>query len=246
MPQNVDFFRKTDVPLALALLLDTSASMERALATAQEAAIGFARQLGPADVATLIDFDSRVEVLAGLHRDRATLEAAIRQTAAGGSTSLYNAIYIALKELSRIRLADEQQGLRRRAIILLSDGEDTSSLVGFDEVLDLASRSDTVIYTIGLGERSPSGRRTFQDAQFILRRLAQQTGGRAFFPPGREGLLRAYTAIFVMSCRASTSSPMNRAAQRNGQWRRVNVRVDRPDVRCARGRDTSRGPDSRL
>ena len=229
VPQNVVFFRRTDVPLALALLLDTSASMERALVTAQEAAIGFARQLGPADVAMLIDFDSRVVVRQPFTGDRATLEAAIRQTVAGGSTSLYNAIYIALKELSRIKLEDEQQGLRRRAIILLSDGEDTSSLVSFDEVLDVASRSDTMIYTIGLGSGDSSGRRTFQDAQFVLRRLAQQTGGRAFFPQAAKDLAGVYGEI-----RDELSSQYLLAyesgSQRNGQWRRVNVRVDRPNV----------------
>jgi Ca-activated chloride channel homolog len=228
-PQNVVFFRKTDVPLALALLLDTSASMEPALATAQEAAIGFARQLGPADVAMLIDFDSKVQVLAHFTSDRSELEEAVRRTMAGGSTSLYNAVYVALKELSRIKLEDEQQGLRRRAIILLSDGEDTSSLVSFDELLDLASRSDTMIYTIGLGSADSSGRRTFQDAQFVLRRLAQQTGGRAFFPQAARELTGVYGEI-----RDELSSQYLLAyesgSQKNGQWRRVNVRVNRPNV----------------
>jgi Ca-activated chloride channel family protein len=228
-PQNVVFFRKTDVPLALALLLDTSASMEQALATAQEAAIGFARQLGPADVAMLIDFDSKVQVLAHFTSDRSELEEAVRRTMAGGSTSLYNAVYVALKELSRIKLEDEQQGLRRRAIILLSDGEDTSSLVSFDELLDLASRSDTMIYTIGLGSADSSGRRTFQDAQFVLRRLAQQTGGRAFFPQAARELTGVYGEI-----RDELSSQYLLAyesgSQKNGQWRRVNVRVNRPNV----------------
>jgi len=228
-PQNVVFFRKTDVPLALALLLDTSASMEQALATAQEAAIGFARQLGPADVAMLIDFDSKVQVLAHFTSDRRELEEAVRRTMAGGSTSLYNAVYVALKELSRIKLEDEQQGLRRRAIVLLSDGEDTSSLVSFDELLDLASRSDTMIYTIGLGSADSSGRRTFQDAQFVLRRLAQQTGGRAFFPQAAKDLAGVYGEI-----RDELSSQYLLAyesgSQKNGQWRRVNVRVNRPNV----------------
>jgi Ca-activated chloride channel homolog len=228
MPQNVVFFRKTDVPLALALLIDTSASMEQALATAQEAAIGFARQLGPADVATVIDFDSRVQVLADFTSDRGALEDAVRRTVAGGSTSLYNAIYIALKELSRIKLEDEKQGLRRRAIVMLSDGEDTSSLVSFDEVLDSASRSDTMIYTIGLGGAEAPARRA-QDPQFVLRRLAQQTGGRAFFPQAAKDLAGVYREI-----RDELSSQYLLAyesgSRRNGQWRRVNVRVNRPNV----------------
>ena len=177
-PQNLTFFAKTGVPLALALLIDTSASMQTNLATAQEAACGFTRQLGPTDIATVIDFDTRVQTAQGFTGDVGTLETAIRQTTAGGSTSLYNAVYIALRELAKQTPENEQESPRRRAIIVLSDGDDTASLVSFDEVLDLASRSDTVIYAIGLGVR-PSGN---QDGAFILRRLTQQTGGRAFFP----------------------------------------------------------------
>jgi Ca-activated chloride channel family protein len=229
VPQRMTFFRKTEVPLALALLIDSSASMEQALATAQEAAIGFARQLGPSDVATVIDFDSRVQVLADFTNDVAVLEGAVRRTAAGGSTSLYNAIYIALRELGRIRLEDEHGELRRRVIVVLSDGEDTSSLVSFDEVLDVASRSDAVIYTIGLGVSEPAGRRSFSDAQFILRRLAQQTGGRAFFPQAPKELAGVYRDIrnelstqYLIAYESS--------AARNGEWRRVSVRVNRPNV----------------
>jgi Ca-activated chloride channel family protein len=225
----VTFFRKTDVPLALALLIDTSASMEQDLVTAQDAAIGFARQLGPKDVATLIDFDGRVKVLADFTHDAAVLEEAVRRTEVGGSTSLYNAIYIALRELSRIRLPDEQDGLRRRAIVVLSDGEDTSSLVSFDEVLDAVSRSDTVIYTIGLGVSNAIGRGNAPDAQFVLRRLAQQTGGRAFFPQVAKDLAGVYGDIrnelatqYLLAYESSGTG--------NGQWRRVGIRVNRPNV----------------
>ena len=80
VPQNVTFFAKTAVPLALALLLDSSASMEQAMATAQEAAIGFVRELTPADMATIIDFDSRVETAQGFTSDVRALEDAIRGT----------------------------------------------------------------------------------------------------------------------------------------------------------------------
>jgi Ca-activated chloride channel family protein len=88
VPQALTFFGKTDVPLALALLLDTSASMEQALATAQEAVIGFVRQLERSDVASVINFDSGVQVLHDFTADRASLEQAIRLTKAGGSTAL--------------------------------------------------------------------------------------------------------------------------------------------------------------
>jgi Ca-activated chloride channel homolog len=227
-PQTITFFRKADVRMALALLIDSSASMEQALSTAQEAAIGFVRQLGPADVATVIDFDSRVQVLAPFTNDKGALEAAIRATASGGSTAIYNAVYIALRELGKIRLDDEQEGLRRRAIVVLSDGEDTSSLVSFDEALDAALRSDSVIYTIGLGIEASATRRS-ADPSFVLTRLAQQTGGRAFFPTAAKDLIGVYADI-----RDELSSQYLLAyissSDRTGQWRRVNVRVNRPGL----------------
>ena len=93
VPQKLVFFGQGDVPVALALLLDSSASMEAMLATAQEAAIGFIRQLRPADLASVIDFDSRVQTLHDFSGDPFLLEAAIRRTKAGGATALYNAMW---------------------------------------------------------------------------------------------------------------------------------------------------------
>ncbi len=225
--QRLTFFGQTDVPLALALLLDTSASMEGALATAQEAAIGFIRQLEPRDLATVIDFDSRVSILQEFTNNYAELERAIRRTSAGGSTTLYNAVYIALKSLNTMRLPEEERALRRRAIILLSDGEDTASLVGFDEVLDLASRSDIVIYAIGLGGQQPVARGSYQDAPFILRQLAQHTGGRGFFPLRAIDLADVYGDIRRELSSQYSLAYQSTNAQDDGQFRRVAVRVNR-------------------
>jgi len=229
VPQELVFFARAGVPLALALLIDTSASMEQSLAIAQDAAIGFVRQIGSTDLATIIDFDSSVQTAQGLTSDRQALEAAIRRTAADGSTALYNAVYIALKELAKLP-RDEPRMPRRRAIIVLSDGEDTSSLVSFDEVVDLASRSDTVIYTIGLGPSAPATTRTDRDGQFVLRRLAQQTGGRAFFPQHIKDLAGVYSDIRDELSSQYSLAYESSSARRDGEWRRIAVRVRRPDV----------------
>ena len=230
VPQQLTFFGRTGVPLALALLLDTSASMDMMLATAQEAAIGFSRQLEPSDLATVVDFDSRVQILQEFTADKRSLEQAIRRTSAGGSTSLYNAVYIALKELNKVRPENEAPyGSRRRAIVVLSDGEDTSSLVSFEEVLDLASRSDTAIYTIGLAAPAPGGRWS-QDAQFVLRRLAQRTGGRAFFPHGVKDLEQVYGDIHDELSSQYFLAYESTSPKTDGQWRRIVVRVSRPRV----------------
>ena len=194
--QDVTFFNKSNSAIALSLLLDTSASMESRLPTAQEAAIGFARRLARQDLAEVIDFDSRVMTLQAFTNDVAGLEQAIRKTSAGGSTSLYNAVYIALKDLKKA-MGSNVDEIRRQAVIVLSDGEDTSSLLSFDEVLDLAKRSDTAIYSIGLraDEDISGSSKGFKEAEFELRQFSQQTGGRAFFPNQIADLSGVYEEI---------------------------------------------------
>jgi Ca-activated chloride channel family protein len=226
--QEINFFTKTQLPIALALLIDTSASMDEKMATAQEAAIGFAQRLRSEDLAEIVDFDSRVNILQPFTNDVEQLERAIQRTAAGGSTSLYNAIYIALRELAKAPL--RQADLRREAIIVLSDGEDTSSLVTFEEVLDLAKRSDTAIYPIGLQSEESRSRRGFREADFVLRQLALETGGRAFFPDVVEELPALYQQISdelssQYALGYSSANPL-----RNGAWRRIIVQTGREGV----------------
>lgn len=228
--QDVTFFNRTNLPIALALLLDTSASMETRLPIAQEAAIGFARRLRGQDLAEVIDFDSRVVVLQTFTNTTADLEQAIRKTSSGGSTSLFNAVYIALKDLKKV-MAKNVDEIRRQAIVLLSDGEDTSSLLPFEEVLDLAKRSETAIYAIGLRSGDPgSGVKGFKEAEFVLRQLAQETGGRAFFPSQASDLNNVYGQIGDELSNQYTVGYTSRNQKRDGAWRRLVVRVNRPSV----------------
>jgi len=229
--QDVTFFTRTNLPIALALLMDTSASMESKLATAQEAAIGFARRLRPQDLAEVIDFDSRVIVLQTFTNSAAELERAIHKTSAGGSTSLFNAVYIALKDLKKI-LAKNVDEIRRQAIVVLSDGEDTSSLLPFEEVLDLAKRSETAIYSIGLRAGDGPGTTTkgFKEAEFVLRQFSQETGGRAFFPSQVADLANVYGQISDELSSQYTVGYTSRNPRRDGSWRRVVVRVTRPNL----------------
>jgi len=225
--QEVTFFNRTNLPIALALLIDTSASMEARLETAQEAAVGFARRLREQDLAEIVDFDSRVVILQPFTNNAAELEQAIRRTSAGGSTSMFNAIYIALKNLKKV-VATNIEEIRRQAIVVLSDGEDTSSLLPFEEVLDLAKRSETAIYAIGLRSSEGSGGgRGFREAEFVLRQLAQETGGRAFFPNQATDLAAIYGQIADELSSQYTVGYTSRNAKRDGAWRRVVVRVAR-------------------
>jgi Ca-activated chloride channel family protein len=237
--QDVTYFNKAQLPIALSLLIDTSASMEDKLRLAQEAAAGFVRRLKPEDMAQIIDFDNRVSILQQFSSDRAALEAAIRQTVPNGSTSLHNAIYISLKELKKVR-ATSSGDVRRQAIVVLSDGEDTSSLVPFEEVLDLAKRSEVIVYTIGIRGRD-LGARGFEEAQFVLKQFAQETGGRAFFPTGATELDGIYAQIADELAAQYALAYSSRNPRRDGRWRRIVVRTAKPEL-AARTKQGYFGP----
>jgi len=225
--QEITYFNRTTLPIALSLLLDTSASMEQRMGTVQDAAVGFAKKLRAQDLAQVVDFDTRVQILQSFTVDAAALKTAIRGTTAGGSTSMYNALYISLKELVKVQ-AKSDDDVRRRAVVLLSDGEDTSSLVTFEEVLDLAKRSATTIYTIGLQSREMAMSKGFREAEFVLRQLAQETGGRAFFPQRAEDLSGIYGEIADELASQYVLGYASSNPKRDGAWRRLTVQVGRP------------------
>jgi VWFA-related protein len=226
--QDVTFFTRRVQPIALSLLLDSSASMDDKLPVLQAAAINFVQRLKPTDLAQVVDFDSRVEIRQGFSSSHANLTAAINKLTSGGSTSLHNAIYIALKELKKVEVRSEED-VRRQAIVVFSDGEDTSSLVSFDEVLDLAKRSETAVYTIAL--RGPENQRKgFREAEFVMRQLADETGGRSFFPERIEDLNGVYDRIADELASQYTVGYESRNPRRDGAWRRLVVQVSRPNV----------------
>jgi len=230
VPQPIRYFAKTGGPLSMALLLDTSGSMKDVLPIAQEAAIGFVRQVTDRDVVSIIDFESRVEISQGLTGDISALERAIKGTQVGGATSLYNALYMALQELNKPAPGDSGAAPRRRVIVVLSDGDDTSSAVTFAQVLERALRSDTIIYGVGLGlGRQLTSRTDGESGELVLRRLSQQTGGRAFFTDEAKDLASFYGRIrdeLANQYLLAYESP----APRDGKWRRLEVRIGRPNT----------------
>jgi len=227
--QDLLYFSRSNLPIALSLLIDTSASMEERLLVAQNAAVGFAQRIREQDLAQVVDFDSRVEIVQKFTNDKAALEAAIRATSPGGSTSLYNAIYIALRESTKVR-AKTSEEVRREAIVVLSDGEDTTSLVSFEEVMELAKRSETSIYTIGLQPRDATFQKGFREAEFVLRQFAQETGGRSFFVQKAEELSGVYGQIADELSSQYSVGYASKNAKRDGAWRKINVQVSRSNV----------------
>jgi VWFA-related protein len=232
--QDVSFFASSDLPLDLALVLDTSSSMTPKLALVQQAAINFIRTLRPGDRGTVFSFNKTARVLSDLTGDHEALETAIRQTSAKGSTALYNALYIALKEFQK--KAREESALRRRAIVLLSDGEDTASLITFDEVMQLAKRAGISIYTIALS--SPYGlpdhdaRTYFSQSGFNMKMLAQETGALSYSPKRIEELAGVYDLIATELSHQYSLGFASKNKKADGGFRRLVVRIQsRPELR---------------
>jgi Ca-activated chloride channel family protein len=128
--------------------------------------------------------------------------------------------------------------------VLLSDGEDTSSSLTFDEVLDTAVRSGMAIYAIGLGGRSPFPAKTDRRAEHSLRRLAQQTGGRAYFPFEAKDLHNVYRDIKQELSNQYLLAYESTNKWRDGQYRRIALRVSRPETTPEHDRGTTRPADS--
>src|SRR5215213_1688760 len=203
--QSLTIFSPVQQPIALAILLDTSNSMEDKLATAQEAATGFVRRMKKNDVIEVIDFNSRVSIPQEFTSDMVALERAIRQ-----------------------------------AIVVLSDGDDTSSVIEYDDVLELAKRSETAIYAIGLRQQE-TGRGKFKEAEFVLRQLSQETGGRVFFPASIAELPKIYEQISEELASQYSMAYSSKNPMRNGAWRRIDVRVNKLGL-VARSRRGYYGP----
>ena len=232
--QDVQFFAASEVPLDLILLIDGSSSMNEKVSFVHKAASGFIDTMRPEDRAAVVSFADGVRVLQPLTSDRATVRAAIDQTGAKGATALHNAIYVALKEFGRPAAASGD--VRRQAIAVLSDGEDTSSLLSFDDVLDMAKRSGVSIYTIGLketlGGRPTGQRRYFSQADYAMKQLALETGARPFFPESVADLNDVYAAIATELASQYSIGYVPQNVRDDGKYRRVIVRVaNRPELK---------------
>ena len=222
--QELSLFTHEDLPISVVLMMDGSASMEEKRKTAQDAALRLSRTLRAEDLAQIVQFNDRATVLQPFTHDQAAIEAAIRSTESAGPTALHNALYVAIKDLQRDARSGE---LRRRAIVLFTDGEDTASLVTDDQVLDLAKKSEVAIYAITLRSQRPQDRmrQAFSQAEYLMNALGRETGGRAYFPTALSELDSVYDRIAMELRTLYSVGYASSNARRDGKWRRIVVRV---------------------
>jgi Ca-activated chloride channel family protein len=230
--QDVSFFASSAVPIDLAILLDTSASMTDKMDTVQEAAAGFASRVSAGDRITIVDIKDSVRTLYPLGEDLTSARAAIRATTAGGGTALYNGLYTTMKEIMKQRRTNGE--VRREAIVVLSDGDDTASLVTSDDVMEVAKQAGIPIYPIVLKSAASvrqahaSGRRAFSQSEFAMRTLAKESGARVLFATDVSELAAAYDVVAeeLASQYALGYTPKNGRA--DGKFRHLVVRVAQP------------------
>jgi VWFA-related protein len=188
-PQNIlEFTSETDLPLRLAILIDTSNSIRDRFHFQQEAATNFINSvMRNQDKAIVVSFDTAAELVADLTSDTNKLENAVRDLRPGGGTALYDAIYFACKE----KLMQDQPLYKfRRAMVILSDGDDNESRYSRDQALEMAQRADTVIYTI-----STNISHIESEGDKVMRYFADQTGGVSFFPFQAKDLNQSFENI---------------------------------------------------
>jgi len=184
------FHNETDLPLQVGLLVDASNSVRDRFKFEQESAIEFLNQTVRRryDKAFVVGFDVTPEVTQDFTDNTEALSRGVRALRPGGGTAMYDALYFA----SRDKLLKAQQnGPVRRAIILLSDGDDNMSHVTREEAIDMAQRADVIIYTISTN--ITGGARRSGDK--VLERIADATGGRAFFPFQLNDVADAFVEI---------------------------------------------------
>src|SRR5215472_13702894 len=253
-PQEIRYFSKqSDLPLRVGMLLDTSNSIRDRIKFEQDASVSFLFSVlrRNKDEAFVMTFDDEPQIIQPFTSDTGALRDQIMGTRAGGGTAIYDAIYEACsKQLNHPpRPPGDLPDVVRRVMILISDGEDNLSLHTRSEAIELAQRTSVVIYTIStstqwvaLEETNPekTSNRKFHltDGDKILQDLAEQTGGRAFFPYHVDDLDQSFQDIGdeLRNQYSIAYQPLNYVL--DGRYHKIRVEV--PDhkgyqVRARRG-----------
>lgn len=184
----LEFTAESDLPLRLAILVDTSNSVRDRFRFIQEAAIDFihAAVRPGQDKAAVMSFDSQATLAVTLSDRISDMDSAVERMRPGGGTALYDAVYLSAQELMREQPRDKF----RRAIVVLSDGEDSLSYYSREQALEMAQKADLVIYTISTNVlRGQTG------GDKVLKRFAEETGGDSFFPFKVEDMQQSFANI---------------------------------------------------
>jgi len=206
-------------PLHIGVLLDVSGSQGLDLTFTQRAVIKFLASVPDAIDVTFIDFASHVRSGRYSQSDFPSLVRRVRDLTAGGETSLYESIGRYLDG------ASEQDG--RKVMVLYTDGADTHSSLSFDMLMTLLKASDVTIYAIGALEQQPLAAQLIQ--RTLLAKIAEETGGTAFFPAGVKDLSQIYEQVRGEIQAQYTIGYVSTNDKTDGTWRKIEIKITCPD-----------------
>jgi Ca-activated chloride channel homolog len=218
--QPVSFFSDEDTPASIGIVFDTSSSMSGGkIIRAKEALARFIQTSHEQDEYFLISFDSSAQLLLDGARDGQAVLDRFNYLYPKGETALYDAVYLGIEKVS-------QGTYPKRAIILISDGEDNHSRRSFDELRRKLQEFDGAIYTIGIAGNSHAAKSSVPDnGPFLMDRLASISGGKSFWPVSAEKMNEAFERIALELRRQYSIGYLPSNFVADGKWRRIKVAV---------------------
>jgi len=223
LQQITNFVQQTNLPLSIALAVDTSSSVKLKLEFEKEAALDFLYAvMRPTDRALLLEFDSGVTLLHDFTSDANDLVREIKNLKAGGGTSLYDAIYLICEQ----KMLEEESG--RKVLVILSDGADVTSHHTYEQALDMAYRAEVTIFAIST---TRFGADIDHEGDNALKQLVENTGGQAYFPFSTKDLSKAFQAINEELRSQYNIAYVSHNRIRDGKFREIKVEVTKSDIR---------------
>ena len=233
VPQVITHFSPIEAPLTVVILVEFSDTIGFYLDDVLGPVAGFIESLRPEDWGALVAFDMRPEILVDFTKNKRSVMNGLGRltTPSRGETALYDAVYDTLERLESVR--------GKKAIFLLSAGLDTFSKHSYSDVLKKAESSDTMIYSVGMGQlararyelsMSPLTSITFTQADNVMRSLAQLSGGMAFFPMFAGEYPDVYESVSAHLRHQYSLGYVSSNPRKDGKLRKVKVEVPRIDV----------------
>jgi Ca-activated chloride channel family protein len=235
-PQKILNFTASEMPFAAAIVVDTSGSMEAKMSLARAACTRFVDGIREGDVFAIYTFGGTKVVKLQDFTEVRDVPDSLWDTRADGMTPLYDAVVTAVEALSK-------REERRRAILLVSDGDDTKSRVSFEEALRRASDVGVAIYAVDLSDAALSRGAMRSSGAEVLKSFALKTGGRFFKTPGGSLLRDAFTQTVEELRNQYTIAYEPSNEKRDGKWRTIELHLDRPSliVRTRQGYYAAKG-----
>jgi Ca-activated chloride channel family protein len=220
VPQDITYFSSEDIPLSVGIILDVSGSMKDKLKTAVEAAITFMKGGSPDDEYFLVEFSDKPTEVEDFTNDIAKLQSRFMFSKAKGRTALYDAVYRGLAKL-------ESGNNQKRALLLITDGEDNRSRYTFSNVREFVKEKDVQMYAIGI--TSGWSDSSAEQGRSLLRDLAAISGGNSFFPSSVYSLENICRNIatelkyqYVLGYHSTNQA-------KDGDWRKIKVTAEYPN-----------------